>query len=1282
MGQAQVTRLKQLHDLRYESQIEFSINGKPYIVSNEQLSANTSLNEFIREHAHLKGTKFMCLEGGCGACIVSVQSQQSSGNTHSYSVNSCLIPVFACHGWAITTIEGLGSGASGYHNLQKRLAAASGSQCGYCSPGMVMNMHSLMESNPTMSMEDIENSFGGNICRCTGYRPILDAFKSFAVDAPNHLVNKLKDIEDLHFPKPTKTCDGTSCGNKCGTIVCPPKAPKTRVFLNLKGGESWYRPVAVKEIFELFDMIGDASYQFVVGNTGHGVYRVYDAPQVFIDLNGVGELATTSVSSNSLVLGANVSLTEAMEMFRKVSKDRPSAYGYCDVLADHIDLIANVPVRNVGSLAGNLSLKHQHPEFPSDIFLILETVGAQLTIADCSGMQTTVGVKDWLSTSMQKKLIVNVMMKPLDNSYILKTFKIMPRAQNAHAHVNAGFLFKVDRGNGFQILEQPTIVFGGINPSFVHASSTEEYFSGKPLMDNGTLQGALKILEKELDPNQVLPDPSPDYRKGLALSLLYKFTLLADPDKVEERVKSGGPILKRSVSTGKQDFDSDRSQWPLNQPVPKLEGLMQCSGEAEYTNDIPQFKEEVWAQLVLCDRAMATIKNVDTSEAMKMPGVMAYFDAKDIPGQNMYNPIPGNKQDPVFVEGTTNYAGQAVGVIIADTHMNAIEAAKKVKINYSKMGMPVCEVEEVVTKKMTNRINEFAAVAPTKKKGDAKFKLKGKWDLKSQYHFTMETLTCVAVPKENQLDIYVPSQYPTALQKVVSSALNIPLNRIDVTVRRLGGGYGIKVDRPNHTSIVCGLAATLLHRPVRMVVNLENCMEWSGKRLPNYCEYEVGVNDNGEIQYLDANMYQGNGHLPNAFMANYSIGHLDNGYDPSTFNVKMFGVITDTPWNTWCRAPGSTECISMMENIMEHIANVVDKDPISVRLANLQKGSPIPGMIEDAKNIADYDRRMASIEEFNQNNRWKKRGMNLSSMGYPFHFWAHFFANVSIYSGDGSVAISHGGIEMGQGINTKAAQVAAKFLGVDLSMVTVKPVTTFENPNNSPTGGCQGSDCVCYAVMMSCQELNRRLAPVRAKLGKKASWVDVVQAADAEAINLRHSYLFTPKDNVKSYMIYGVAITEVEVDVLTGQFMVRRVDLLEDAGQSISPEVDIGQVEGAFVMGMGYFTSEETVHNLETGALMTNRTWNYKPPGARDIPEDFRVTLRKKSNNPMGTLGSKATGEPPFCLSCTVPLAIRNAIESSRSDSGLNESWFEMSTPYTTERIWMACQNDPQKYTI
>ncbi|KAF6204371.1 hypothetical protein GE061_002712 [Apolygus lucorum] len=1272
---------------RYSNEVELTINGKPYKIAAD-MSADTSLNAFIREHAHLKGTKFMCLEGGCGACIVSVKSvHPKSGKEETYSVNSCLVPIFACHGWSVTTIEGIGNKSAGYHKIQKRLASSNGTQCGYCSPGMVMNMYSLLEKNPELTMKEIENSFGGNICRCTGYRPILDGFKSLAIDAPEELCKKLEDIEDLVCPKSANRnlCDGAVCASRC-CGKSKPVLPSKSVVVRMENGTTWYRPISVKEICEVFDMIGDQSYRFVAGHTGQGVYRITKKPDVYIDLNGVPELHETQVSSEGITLGGNVNLTQAMELFRNVAKEQPSKFSYCKTLSDHIDLIANVPVRNIGTIAGNLSLKHDYEEFPSDMFLMLTMVGAELIISDSTGVDKSVGLTEYLSMDMNKKIISKIVLPVLDNNdYICSSYKIMPRAQNAHAYVNAGFLFKLDKSN-FTVMEKPNIVFGGISSKFVHASKTERFLQGKQLMDTTVLSEALQTLEDELRPDHILPDAEPKFRKGLAVALLYKFVLSVNPAKVSERNKSGGTVFNRQVSSAKQDFDTDEKLWPLNKPIPKIEAVIQCAGEAEYANDLHHINGQLWGQLVLCNRANATIKNIDSSEAMKLPGVVAFFTAKDIPGLNSFV-LPNDfhlELEAVFVDSVTAYSGQAVGIIVAETHAVAVEASKKVQITYSNIVTPMVDMRQIIKNNVKDRIKEFMKLTPTTQKKDIKYKLKGIWYPKAQYHFTMEPQTCVVVPNEDNLDVYPSSQWPSSVQEMIGLALNLPENRINVRVKRIGGGYGSKIDRANHIAVATALAAHKLHRPVRTVLLMEHNMNWAGKRTPTMCEYEVDVDDSGVIQYMDAKMYHDDGHSPNAFNIAMAMHHLAGPYDISTWNVKGYGVKTDTACNCFCRAPGSVEAISFVENVMEHIAKVVKKDPLEVKFANMKPEETfLKDLALETKKIANWDERMEKIKIFNEENRWRKRGMSLVTMKYPFMYLGNYHAMVTIYGLDGSVAVAHGGVEMGQGINTKAAQVAAHVLGVDLDSVTIKPTRDYTSPNNAPTGASLGSECVAYAVKVCCDELNKRLEPIKKELGEKATWRDICNKAYMTGVNMNYSHMWSTADGTQNYDIYGVTVSEVEVDVLTGAYQIVRVDLMEDCGQSMSPEVDIGQAEGAFIMGLGYFMTEEITFDPDTGSMLNHRTWTYKPPGAKDIPGDFRVYFKKNAPNPFGILKSKATGEPPLCMSASVAFAVREAVMAARKDAGkTDEDWVDMDLPYTVERIWLNGLATREMYTI
>jgi len=287
---------------------------------------------------------------------------------------------------------------------------------------------------------------------------------------------------------------------------------------------------------------------------------------------------------------------------------------------------------------------------------------------------------------------------------------------------------------------------------------------------------------------------------------------------------------------------------------------------------------------------------------------------------------------------------------------------------------------------------------------------------------------------------------------------------------------------------------------------------------------------------------------------------------------------------------------------------------------------------------------------------------------------------ISVFGGDGSVSVAHNGIEMGQGINTKVAQVVAFELGIDVSMVKIKAVTALTNPNGATTGGSAGSECNVLAALKACEILKDRLSPTREKLGKDATWQEIISAANSANVDLCARYMMEgKKDDYNGYSVWGVAVNEVEVDILTGEMFIVRADIVEDAGLSTSPQVDIGQVEGAFAMGLGLWTSEEIKHDPVTGELLTKNTWEYKPPAAKDIPQDFRVTLMPNARNPFGVLSSKATGEPALLLGISVLFAIWDALNSSRVDAG-QSGWWQLNGPATVEHIHQHAGVTPDQF--
>ncbi|XP_059612857.1 uncharacterized protein LOC132259308 [Phlebotomus argentipes] len=1253
--------------------LSFTINGVPYNERASELSIDMSLNTFIRTRANLTGTKFMCLEGGCGVCIVVLKGiHPVTKEKATWAVNSCLFPVFSCHDLQVTTVEGLGNVKDGYHPIQERLAHLNGTQCGYCSPGMVMNMYGLMEhKGGKVSMEEVENSFGSNICRCTGYRPILDAFKSLASNADEKLVSLCRDIEDLPKKCPKS---GLKCEGKCH--------PAEKKSFKLSDAKEWHKVLNMQDIFTIFQASGDKKYMLVAGNTAHGVYRRDADIELFIDVNSVEELRKHSIG-DTLVLGGNVNLTEMMEILEKAASQKP-AFEYCRVLIKHIDVVASVPVRNTGTIAGNLSIKHANIGFPSDIFLILEAVGAKLTIIDASGKTTDLSLVDYLKFDMKKKVILKVTLPALDPSRIfVRTFKIMPRAQNAHAYVNAAFVYEFADSSKAK-LTKATICFGGINPVFVHAKATEKLLQNVNLFDDAFYQKVLTTLGDEINPDWELPDASPEYRKNLALALFYKSCLdLCPEERMKGQFKSGATQIDRILSSGTQTFDTYEKNWPLTQPVKKLEALIQVSGEAKYMNDHPHRDDDLWAAFVLSSEAKVKIARIDATEALKVPGVVAFYSAKDIPGINSFVSLKcpfTTELEEIFASDLVAFHGQPIGMIVADTFPLAHSAAQLVKVMYEKPEKRelLVTLRDVQEAKAWHRICSEIHTEPTKQGVKGSHQISGRFDIGSQYHYTMEPQTTVCVPTEDGLDVFSATQWMDQTQIAIADCLQVPENSVNLQVRRVGGAYGGKITRSGQVACAAALACHHLRRTIRFVMSIEQNMTAIGKRYAVSSEYECEVDDSGKVLKMKNTFMEDFGCSANEDVTAFANKAFLNVYDGATWDVMSKLVKTDAPGNTWCRAPGNLEGMAMAENIMEHIAHVTKRDVNDIRLLNMPGDSPMKKYFSDFRQSTEFDARRKEIDAFNEANRWKKRGISLVPMTFHLEYFFTMPALVSVYHGDGSVSITHGGIEMGQGIHTKAAQVAAHILGIPLEKVAVKPSSVLTAPNSLVSGGSIASDTIAFAVMKACQNLLERMKGVKEKM-KDASWEQLCAAAYLNGVNLCSAYMYRPGD-AKDYHIWGVTCTEMEVDLLTGNVQLRRVDILEDTGESLSPNVDVGQVEGSFIMGVGYWLHEALVFNRQNGELLTNRTWTYKPPGAKDIPVDFRVTFLQKSSNPGGVLRSKATGEPALAMSCGVIFALRYALNSARKDAGLPPDWYHIGSPSTPDEIFLLAGNKVEDF--
>ncbi|EDW80734.1 uncharacterized protein Dwil_GK11684 [Drosophila willistoni] len=1262
--------------------IKFNVNGFPYEVQATDYAPDITLNTFLREHLQLTATKYMCLEGGCGSCVCVIRrSNPATGKIEARAANSCLTLLNTCDDVDIVTDEGLGNQRSGYHPIQKRLAKMNGTQCGYCSPGFVMNMYGLLEQHVgQVSMEQVEDAFGGNICRCTGYRPILDAMKSFAVDSTIKVPPECVDIEDFFELLCPRT--GQSCSGSC-----------SRSSLRDSTATQWYWPKTMAQLFSALSQVGSGDLFILVGgNTAHGVYRRSRNIQHYIDVNMVPELKQYSIESDHILLGGNLTLTETMEVFQLAAQR--SGFEYCLQLWQHFNLIANVPVRNNGTLAGNISIKKQHPEFPSDVFITFESLDANVLVYDSPSSQRVMSLLDYLIDTTPKLVIGGFILKayPKDK-YLFNSYKILPRAQNVHAYVNAGFLIE------WQNIQRHTvrsarICFGNIRPNYVHAQPVEQLLIGRDLYDPATITQIFHQLLADLQPEEMPPEASPEYRKTLACSLFYKFLLGSAPNNlVRDQYRSGGQLLQRPISSGSQQFETIKKNYPVTEPVPKLEGLIQCSGEAKYMNDLLTTSNAVYCAYVTAKRVGSTIEQIDPSAALQCKGVVAFLAAKDIPGANNFYraSLLASEVEEIFCSGRVKYYDQPLGVIAAVTQDVAVYAATLVQIIYANDQVKIyTSMNAVLAAKVKERIvssqREEANLSPCQPLLPGDVMGQGVLELGSQYHFTMEPQTTIVVPGDQGLDVWCSTQWMDVTQDNIARMLSWDGNAVQLQVRRVGGGYGAKVSRCNQVACAAALVAFKLNRPARFVQTIESMMECNGKRFACRSDYEFRVRASGSIALLTNNYYEDAGCTLNENVVDFlTLPALKNVYNltDSNFKPKGSAIVTDAASSTFCRAPGTAEAIAMTETALEHIAFACKLDPADVRLVNLRPGTKMVQLLPRFIASTEYRKRRTEINLFNAQNRWRKRGLGLALMDFPLNTQIAYSypTTVAIYHNDGSVVISHGGIEIGQGINTKAAQVAAFVLGVPLERVRIESSNTVVGANAMVTANSMSSEMIGLAVRKACDTLNKRLAPVKSQLGPRATWEQVVANAWTQSISLMASDSYALGE-IPNYNIYGLSLTEVEVDILTGNHLIRRVDILEDAGESLSPNIDVGQVEGAFVMGLGYYLTELLVYDRQTGRILTNRTWNYHPPGAKDIPIDFRIELLQKSPNPVGFMRSKATGEPALCLAVGVLFAIQHAIQSARQDQNLPREWVRLGAPTTPETIVLNAGSQVETFSL
>jgi len=738
-------------------------------------------------------------------------------------------------------------------------------------------------------------------------------------------------------------------------------------------------------------------------------------------------------------------------------------------------------------------------------------------------------------------------------------------------------------------------------------------------------------------------------------------------------------------------------------------------GEARYVDDLPEPVGMLHAQLGLARRAHARVQKLDLSAVTRAPGVAAVMSAADLPAANDIGPVvPG---DLVFADGLVEFWGQPLFAVAAESWLEARRATALAQVAYRDLP-PILTVQEALARQ------SFVLPTEVMKRGDparalarAPHRLSGHFAMGGQEHFYLEGQVALAVPGEGATMLVLSSsQHPTEVQHLVAKVLGVPDGRISVEVRRLGGGFGGKETQAAPVACVAALLAARTGRPVKLRLDRDDDMEATGKRHDFEVAWDAGFDAEGRILGLDLTLASRCGVTADLSGAvnDRAMLHADNAYWLPDVAVTSHRCRTNTVSNTAFRGFGAPQGMLAVEQVMDEVARRLGLEPLEVRRRNLYGKRPrnvtpygqaltdleLPGLIDTLARTSRYRARRAEVARFNEESRLVKRGLALTPVKFGIAFTAlpmnQAGALVHVYT-DGSVHLNHGGIEMGQGLYTKVGQVVADELGVPLDAVRLMATATEKVPNTSPTAASSGSDLNGEAARLAARAIRDRLAGVAAGLlggavravefrggrvwsGKRSlPFAAVAKAAHGARVSLSSAGFYrTPRihfDKVRHrgrpflYFSQGAAVSEVEVDLLTGEHRVRRIDVLHDCGGSINPALDRGQVEGGFVQGMGWLTSEELVWSAE-GRLTTHAPSTYKIPTCRDVPEDFRVSLRGRPNREPTVRRSKAVGEPPFPLAISVFMALKDAVAAAGGQGARPE----LDAPATPERLLRAVE--------
>ena len=1210
------------------------INGTPVDVSGVPLHEN--ILGFLRATGRT-GSKVGCNEGDCGACTLLLLDKDHAPR----AINGCLALVASLVGREIVTAEGLEKDGT-LHPVQKTMVQCNGSQCGYCTPGFICSMAEAYHGGKAPDRDTIADQLCGNLCRCTGYRPIREAMLQ-ALDEP---------------------------------FVAPPAASGVSAAPAATTGDdcTWHRPATVEEALSIKSREPHAA--FVAGATELAVLmnKRHTRYTSLISLDGIASLHDISKTDHHWQVGASANLNDIEEKLE-------GAYPALDRMLRHF---ASRQIRHRATLGGNLVTASPIGDTPP----VLLALDASVVLTSLTGSRT-IPLSEFFTgyrkTVLRDDEIMTSVLIPLGLPGRCEFFKVSKRREMDISTVSAAFRIVT---NPKGIITEARLAYGGVAATPTRALKTEAALVGMPL---AVTHQILELLDSEFSPLTDLRGTA-EYRRALIRDLFRKFVAGESPAAVPQ--------------FGESRFPSHSEKDMVHESA-----IAHVTGRALYVHDtaLRRGSLEVW--LVRSTHARARLLRVDISKALAAPGVRTVLTAADIPGIN--NTGPTRHDEPLFATDEILFHGQIIAAVIGESAEACRLGAELIEIEYAPL-VPILGIEHAIAENSFHTEPRFLTRSDVES-GLTKSPhlIEGEFHIGGQDHFYLETQAAWAEPDgEGGVHVSSSTQHPSEVQTIVAEILGLHKHHVVIEAPRMGGGFGGKETQGNAWAAICALAALKTGTAVGMQLDRDHDMESTGKRHPFFAKYKVGYQPDGKLHAADIQLYSDGGwsldlSLP---VNDRGLFHLDNAYHIPHVRFRGQVAKTNVTSHTAFRGFGGPQGMLVIEEIIGRIATKLDLPPEEVRRLNFYhgrgetntthygeeiEGNRLARIWTELLESSEFINRRAAIRSWNESHPHRKRGIAVTPVKFGISFTLKHYnqagALVLIYA-DGSVQVNHGGTEMGQGLHTKILGVAMRELGLPAAAIRLMHTRTDKVPNTSATAASSGSDLNGMAVADGCRQLRDRLIPLAAELlectdrevrfgggnvhslaGKSITFQNLAAVAYTRRIQLSAAGFYaTPdlewdwavgKGKPFHYFAFGAAVSEVEVDGFTGMNHVRRVDILHDVGDSLNPAIDRGQIEGGFVQGMGWLTSEELKWSAE-GKLLTHSASTYAIPTFSDAPRDFRVTLLDDAKHPNTIHGSKAVGEPPLMLAISVREAIRDAVGAFETSGD-----FLLPSPCTGEAV-------------